>query len=132
MPPRVTFPSQGPLIIDAKGRIIERDWLLALNRLAAQVASGSGVSSVSGSSPIASTGGATPVISLNNTAVTPGTYGDATHVGQFTVDTKGRLTFAANVAISGAGSSWIPLVDGSEPPVFVTDGAGHLMLVAYP
>ena len=27
--------------------------------------------------------------------------------------------------------SWIPLVDGSEPPVFITDGAGSLMLVAY-
>ncbi len=25
---------------------------------------------------------------------------------------------------------WIPLVDGSEPPVFITDGAGHLILVA--
>lgn len=24
---------------------------------------------------------------------------------------------------------WIPLVDGSEPPVFVTDALGHLILV---
>lgn len=37
---------------------------------------------------------------LANTAVTPGTYGDAAHVGQFTVDSKGRLTFAANVAMA--------------------------------
>lgn len=37
---------------------------------------------------------------LANTAVTPGTYGDASHVGQFTVDSKGRLTFAANVAMA--------------------------------
>lgn len=40
---------------------------------------------------------------LANTAVTPGTYGDATNVGQFTVDQQGRVTGAANVAItSGA------------------------------
>lgn len=27
--------------------------------------------------------------------------------------------------------NWIPLVDGSEPPNFVTDGSGNLILVAY-
>ena len=32
----------------------------------------------------------------------------------------------------GGGSSWIPVVDGAEPPTFITDGAGHLALVAYP
>ena len=32
-------------------------------------------------------------------------------------------------ALSG---SWIPLVTGSEPPVFVTDGSGVLILVAGP
>lgn len=72
---------------------------------------------------------------LANTAVTPGTYGDATNVAQFTVDADGRLTAATNVAISGGGGgggSWIPLVDGSEPPVFITDGAGTLILVAGP
>lgn len=42
-------------------------------------------------------------ISLADTAVTPGTYGDATHVAQFTVDQKGRITAAANVAITGGG-----------------------------
>jgi hypothetical protein len=41
--------------------------------------------------------------------VTPGTYGDATHVGQFTVDAKGRLTFAQNVAITSSGSGLTPV-----------------------
>lgn len=39
-------------------------------------------------------------IGLANTAVTPGSYGLATAVSQFTVDAKGRLTLAANVAIA--------------------------------
>jgi len=39
-------------------------------------------------------------IDLANTAVTPNTYGNATNVAQFTVDAQGRLTAAANVAIS--------------------------------
>jgi hypothetical protein len=33
---------------------------------------------------------------------------------------------------TGSGGSWIPSVDGSEPPVFITDGAGVLILVAGP
>lgn len=37
---------------------------------------------------------------LATTTVTPGTYGGATQVPSFTVDTKGRLTMAGNVAIS--------------------------------
>lgn len=37
---------------------------------------------------------------LAATAVTPTSYGDATHVGQFTVDAQGRLTAAASVVIT--------------------------------
>lgn len=42
-------------------------------------------------------------IDLENTAVTPAIYGDATHVAQFTVDQQGRITLAANVPVSGGG-----------------------------
>lgn len=42
-------------------------------------------------------------VSLADTAVTPDTYGDATHVAQITVDQQGRITNAAEVAISGGG-----------------------------
>jgi hypothetical protein len=38
---------------------------------------------------------------LVDTAVTPGSYGSATEVGTFTVDSKGRLTAAGNTTITG-------------------------------
>lgn len=44
-----------------------------------------------------------PVIALEDTAVTPGTYGDATHVAQIVVDQQGRLTGVSEVIISGGG-----------------------------
>jgi hypothetical protein len=39
-------------------------------------------------------------LTLANTAVTAGTYGSATQIPQFTVDSKGRLTAASNISIS--------------------------------
>lgn len=46
----------------------------------------------SGLSPVSTT--------LNNTAVTPGTYGSASSVSVFTVNSQGRLTAASNAPIS--------------------------------
>jgi hypothetical protein len=42
------------------------------------------------------------------------------------------LNPATNTVDLASVGAWIPLVDGSEPPNFITDGAGHLILVAYP
>ncbi len=46
---------------------------------------------------------------LNNTTVTPGTYGTATQVASFTVDAQGRLTQASNVSLGGLAlpSGWM-------------------------
>jgi hypothetical protein len=41
-----------------------------------------------------------PSYALADTAVVPGTYGDATHVARPTVDQQGRITACANVAIA--------------------------------
>jgi hypothetical protein len=46
-----------------------------------------------------------PTASLVDTAVTPGTYGDGTHVAAVTIDQKGRITAASQVAITGSGGS---------------------------
>lgn len=40
---------------------------------------------------------------LEDTAVTPGTFGDANNVAQITVDQQGRITAAVDVPISGTG-----------------------------
>ena len=39
-------------------------------------------------------------LNIANTAVTPGNYGDTTHVGTFTVDQQGRLTAAGTASIT--------------------------------
>lgn len=46
-------------------------------------------------------------ISLANTAVTAGTYGNSTYVSQITVDAQGRITAASNVAILSGGSGTV-------------------------
>jgi hypothetical protein len=51
---------------------------------------------MSGDATMSNTG----ALTLANTAVTPATYGDATHVPQLVVDSKGRLTGVTNVLIT--------------------------------
>lgn len=65
---------------------------------------------------------------LASTAVAAGTYGDATHVAQFTVDADGRLTAASNVAVSGGAPSGSAggALDGSYPnPGLAASVAGN-------
>jgi hypothetical protein len=77
------------------------------------------------------------VVNLANTAVTPTTYGDATHVGQFTVDQQGRLTAAAPIAITHpvptvVGQAYIVSGLPAAPPqgtrAWVTDATAPVFL----
>ncbi len=56
--------------------------------------------------------GTYPNPTLGTSGVTASTYGDSTHVAQFTVDAKGRITAASNVGVVGGGGV------GASSPVF--------------
>lgn len=66
-------------------------------------------------------------IGLADTAVTPGTYGDSTHVAQVTVDAHGRLTAASAVAISGSGGGSI--TEGAYGSLPGSPSSGDVYLV---
>lgn len=95
-----------------------------------QAAPTSGIDQLTGD-VTAGPGSGSQAATLAASGVTAGTYGDATHVAQITVDAKGRVTAASDVAISGGGASWIPVSLGVEPLTFVSDAAGHAVLVAF-
>ena len=82
------------------------------NGTVTNVATGTGLTG----GPITSTG----TVSLANTAVTAGSYGNASTVGNFTVDAQGRLTAASNstisisvAAVSGAVPNTVNVVAGT-------------------
>jgi len=95
----------GTFVVDAQGRLTA----------AANVAINISVANVSGAVPntvnvIAGTGlsgggnlASNVTVSLANTAVTAGNYGSTTQVAAITIDAQGRITAAANVAVSGGG-----------------------------
>lgn len=58
---------------------------------------------LSGDGSLGALSGGSVSFTLAASGVTAGTYGDATHVAQVTVDGKGRVTTATSVAISGGG-----------------------------
>ena len=66
--------------------------------------------------PIVSAG----TISLANTAVTAGSYGSATQVGQFTVNAQGQLTSASNTTITPSGIGAVASVAGTANEITVT------------
>jgi len=70
----------------------------------------------------------TITLALDNTAVSAGTYGSATEVGQFTVDAKGRITGASNVAISGGGGA-TAFTGLTDTPANYTASAGKTVSV---
>jgi trimeric autotransporter adhesin len=70
---------------------------------------------------------------LDNTAVTAGTYGDATNIPQFTVDAQGRITAASNIAISTqwtlAGDTGNSVISGGDTAT-VTGGRNITTVVS--
>jgi hypothetical protein len=111
--------------------LFERQWqnLIALVQSVASTVSSIAMlnaRNINTTAPLAGGGNlsADRTLSLNDTAVTTGSYGSATQVGTFTVDQKGRLTAASNVTITTRllGSTVAALPAGTQGDVrFVTD-----------
>ena len=84
---------------------------------------GTGLENQAGNQNAITTAG---TISLSNTAVAAGTYGDATNVAQFAVNAQGQITSATEVAINVGASLWsragatgiAPTTDGND--IFLT------------
>ena len=114
---RSVAPTNGTLRYNTDFALLEA----YINNNWASLASGSGVTSIlTGTGltggPITSTG----TISIANTAVTAGTYGDSTNVPQFTVNGQGQLTFAGNVAISASSIGAVTSVSGTANEITAT------------
>ena len=119
--PQSNYPLRTIRFLLPDGRV-SREWLAFLDNLAMLIPGGGvppspGITQLTGPVTTAAGGGVQPT-TITPTGVTPGTYGDASNVGQFTVNAAGQLTFAANIAISGAGGT-TPLSPHYEP---VTNG----------
>ncbi len=84
------------------------------------IADGGTVSFSNGTGTTATRSGSAVTYSLNDTAVTTGTYGTSSSVAQFTVDQQGRITGASSVAIDFAGNAVTSVTAGSG----LTNGGG--------
>jgi hypothetical protein len=130
--PQVFLPVSHP-VIGSTGRITE-PWLQALTALAGQASGGGGggsaITGLTGDGT--ATGPGVVPLTLAATGVTPGTYGSAGTIPQFTVDAKGRLTAASEIAIEDAGY-WSILTNGDPvTPEVVFDADGDVISVWVP
>ena len=74
--------------------------------------------SLSGDASISNTG----ILTLDTVNSNVGTFGNSTNVGQFTVNAKGLITAASNIAISGAANPWI---DETSSAVSMVTNTGY-------
>jgi hypothetical protein len=73
-----------------------------------------------------------PNLSQATGVLSPANGGTGTNTGLTVLDGGNILNGTITVNKFATDVSWIPLVTGAEPPVFVTDGAGVLILVPGP
>ena len=107
----------GSFTVDAQGRLTAAssgatpgtmsDWTLQGDGGSPQTIADSDTVTIAGGTGLTTTASATDTVTidLDTTAVTAAAYGSATDVATFTVDTQGRLTAAADVAITFPGTA---------------------------
>lgn len=90
---------------------------------------------ISGGVGLSSVASATDTLTINldNTAVTAGTYGNASSVGTFTVDAQGRLSNAVSTSISIASSAVSDFNEAAQDAfgTLVTNGSQSGITVTY-
>jgi hypothetical protein len=112
--PQSAYPPPNTPMIDRFG-LVTIEWRHYFQSLSSAVSPpvGPGITQLTGPVTTPAGGGIQPT-TITPTGVTAGTYGDATNVGQFTVNAAGQLTGAVNVPITAHAPS--PL-DGHYEPV---------------
>ena len=108
--------------IDIKGAITDAEAQQLIDDWAAgrQIIAGVGLD---GGGPLS----ADVTIDLADTAVSPGTYGDNTHVAQVTVDAQGRIIDAVDIPIAGGGGGVANIVAYAH---FYWDGTNVILNAA--
>jgi len=98
--PTITVDAQGR-ITSASNSSISTSFTVA-GDTGSETISGGDTLTIAGGTGLTSVASGTDTVTLNldNTSVTPSTYGGASSIGVFTVDQQGRLTAASNVSIS--------------------------------
>jgi len=114
---------------DAKKRGVSQPWVRYLDNTSGAVASAQTQINSQPPNPPDVGGDAQVVLGASATGFPNGRV--VTNTPTVTWDLSNPFQARANVSGGGLGG-WIPLVDGSEPPVFITDGAGVLILVPGP
>ena len=121
----ITVDQQGRLTSAASGAApgTMSSWILSDGVATQTVADGNTVT-ITGGTGLTSTVSATDTVTLvlDDTAVTPASYGSGTQVSTFTVDQQGRLTAAANAAITYPFTNFSIATDPATGIESVNDG----------